>query len=69
MKTAKLVRMSGADTETLLQRLITTNLDKVAVGEAGYGALLTPQGKILFDFLVTRQPDGFLFDLEWARGG
>ena len=60
----KLVRMSGADAETLLQRLITTNLDKVAVGEAGYGALLTPQGKILFDFLVTRQPDGFLFDLD-----
>lgn len=60
----KLVRMTGADTEGLLQRLITTNLDKVAEGEAGYGALLTPQGKILFDFLVTRLSDGFLFDLD-----
>lgn len=60
----KLVRMTGADTEALLQRLITTNLDKISVGEAGYGALLTPQGKILFDFFVTRLPDGFLFDLD-----
>ena len=59
----KLVRMTGTDTETLLQRLITTNLDAIAEGEAGYGALLTPQGKILFDFLVTRTVDGFLFDL------
>lgn len=60
----KLVRMTGADTEPLLQRLITTNLDKVAEREAGYGALLTPQGKVLFDFLVTRITDGFLFDLD-----
>lgn len=60
----KLVRMTGPDTEALLQRLITTNLDKVTEGEAGYGALLTPQGKIQFDFLVTRLPDGFLFDLD-----
>lgn len=59
-----LVRMAGADTEALLQRLITTNLDALTEGKAGYGALLTPQGKILFDFLVTRQGDGFLFDLH-----
>ena len=59
-----LVRMTGAETEALLQRLITTDLDEVKEDEAGYGALLTPQGKIVMDFLVTRLPDGFLFDLE-----
>ena len=58
-----LVRLSGGDAEELLQRLITTDLDDVALNEAGYGALLAPQGKILMDFLVTRQEDGFLFDL------
>ena len=59
-----LVKISGKDAEALLQRLITTDLDDVATGEAGYGALLTPQGKILMDFLVVRQEDGFLFDLD-----
>ncbi|WP_373237090.1 CAF17-like 4Fe-4S cluster assembly/insertion protein YgfZ [Cohaesibacter celericrescens] len=59
-----LVRLSGSEAESLLQRLITTDLDDVSVGDAGYGALLTPQGKILMDFLVTRQSDGFLFDLD-----
>ncbi len=58
------ISMRGADCEELLQRLITTNLDQVEMGEAGFGALLAPQGKILMDFLVIRQDDGFLFDLD-----
>jgi folate-binding protein YgfZ len=58
------ISMRGADCEELLQRLITTNLDQVEVGKAGFGALLAPQGKILMDFLVIRQSDGFLFDLD-----
>lgn len=62
----KLIRLSGADTEALLQRLITPDFDDLALGSASYGALLTPQGKILMDFLVTRQDDGFLFDLDGA---
>ena len=32
-------------------------------GAAGYGGLLTPQGKILFDFIVFRDGERFLFDL------
>ena len=59
-----LVRLSGADAESLLQRLITTDMDDVALGEAGYGALLSPQGKIIVDFLVSRRADGFVFDLD-----
>lgn len=58
------ISMCGADCEELLQRLITTNLDNVEVGKAGFGALLAPQGKILMDFLVIRQDDGFLFDMD-----
>lgn len=62
-----LVRLTGSDCEGLLQRLITTNLDNLALDQAGYGALLTPQGKILMDFLVIRQEDGFLFDLDRSQ--
>ncbi|SNY92466.1 hypothetical protein SAMN04515647_2740 [Cohaesibacter sp. ES.047] len=58
-----LVLMSGSEVEPLLQRLITTDLDDLEMGKAGYGALLTPQGKIIMDFLVARKPEGFLFDL------
>lgn len=55
--------VGGADARSFLQGVITTDLDTVKVGEAGYGALLTPQGKILFDFLILADGARFLFDL------
>ncbi|THV25722.1 YgfZ/GcvT domain-containing protein [Peteryoungia ipomoeae] len=57
-----LLRIAGADAEHFLQNLITTDLAQVPQGEAWPGALLTPQGKILFDFLVSRDGDGFLLE-------
>ncbi|AOF90424.1 folate-binding protein YgfZ [Sinorhizobium sp. RAC02] len=48
------LRLSGKDAETFLQALITTNLPDLPDGEVRPGALLTPQGKILFDFLIRR---------------
>lgn len=56
------LRIGGADAEHFLQNLITTDLSQVPPGEAWPGALLTPQGKILFDFLVSRDGDGFLLE-------
>jgi folate-binding protein YgfZ len=49
-----LVSVSGQDAEHLLQNVITTDLAVLAPGAAKPGALLTPQGKILFDFLISR---------------
>lgn len=58
-----LISVSGPDAEHFLQNILTTDLDTLAEGEAKPGALLTPQGKILFDFLVSRdQTGGFLLD-------
>lgn len=59
-----LIRVSGAGAEHFLQNLITTDIEAMPVGEARPGALLTPQGKILFDFLIWR--DGQAFVLETA---
>lgn len=59
------VSISGPDAEHLLQNLITTDLDALKQGEAKPGALLTPQGKIMFDFLISRHgADGFLIDIR-----
>lgn len=59
------VRVTGADAEKLLQNLITADLDRLAKQEAVFSGLLSPQGKILFDFFVVKTADGFL--LETAR--
>lgn len=51
------VRVSGEDAKTFLDNLITCDLDRVSPNTARFGALLTPQGKILFDFLVFQAPE------------
>jgi folate-binding protein YgfZ len=65
MPTARLddraiVSVSGPDAEHFLQNIVTADLDTLKAGEAKPSALLTPQGKILFDFLISRNgPDAF----------
>ncbi|PWL18194.1 folate-binding protein YgfZ [Falsochrobactrum shanghaiense] len=58
-----LVHITGEDAEKFLQAVITTNLDKLGPDELKPGALLAPQGKILFDFLVSRIENGLRFDM------
>ena len=62
-----LVAVTGPDAAALLQGVLTCNVETLQAGEARLGALLTAQGKILFDFLVSRLPDGFRFDVQVDR--
>ena len=55
--TGQCSRLSGGDRATFLQGLVTADISGLANGEACWAALLTPQGKILFDFLVVEQGD------------
>ena len=50
------VRVAGSDAKTFLDGLLTCDLDKVSAQAPRFGALLTPQGKILFDFIVFQAP-------------
>jgi folate-binding protein YgfZ len=56
------LRLSGRDRATFLQGLVTADILGLAAGASRWAALLTPQGKILFDFLVVEQGDGTLID-------
>lgn len=55
--------LSGPDTPDFLERLVTCRTDDMSAGEARYGALLTPQGKIIADFVLQRTETGFLMDV------
>lgn len=58
-----LIHIEGPDAEHFLQNILTTDLDALAQGELKPGALLTPQGKIMFDFLIARSGEtGFVLD-------
>ena len=59
-----LLNVTGDDAEDFLQNIITTDLDTLAPGDLRPGALLSPQGKILFDFLISRTQHGLRIDLD-----
>ncbi|TPK94210.1 MULTISPECIES: folate-binding protein YgfZ [unclassified Mesorhizobium] len=60
LKDRALISVTGPDAEHFLQNILTTDLDALGPDQAKPGALLSPQGKILFDFLISRAgDDGF----------
>jgi tRNA-modifying protein YgfZ len=56
--------VSGADAGTFLNGLLTVSTLDALEGENRYGALLTPQGKVIADMILTRTTDGFLIDCD-----
>jgi tRNA-modifying protein YgfZ len=65
------VRVSGTDAAKFLQGLLTNDVENLVTAPddvafdaaAAHAALLSPQGKILFDFFVVRTVDGFVLDV------
>jgi folate-binding protein YgfZ len=57
-----ILSVRGPEAGHFLHNLLTSDIDHLAEGQAAYAALLTPQGKILFDMIVLRQGDGYLID-------
>ncbi|EAU40446.1 hypothetical protein FP2506_04436 [Fulvimarina pelagi HTCC2506] len=60
------LRLSGSDAGTFLQNLVTAETATLPKGVARPSALLTPQGKILFDFLVSKTEDGYRIECAAA---
>ncbi|MBS0471847.1 MAG: folate-binding protein YgfZ [Proteobacteria bacterium] len=58
--------IAGPETRGFLQGLITNDVERLKPGEGIYAALLTPQGKILFDFLLSEGDGAVLLDCAAA---
>ena len=73
MKTALLgsrgvLRISGPDATEWLQGLVTNDIARADGENACFAALLSPQGKILFDFLISRreEDDSIVYFIDCA---
>ena len=55
--------VTGKDARALLQDLVTNDLDRLAADNLVYAALLTPQGKYLFDFFIGLDGDDLFIDV------
>jgi hypothetical protein len=60
------ISVSGPETKTFLQGLITNDIDALAPDAPLYSALLTPQGKVLFDFFLNEHNGAVLLDCAAA---
>ena len=64
------IRVTGEDARRFLNGVVTNDVEKLTPGGARYAALLTPQGKIIVDFLIAEagadDGGGFFIDAPKA---
>lgn len=56
------IAIAGPEARPFLQGLITNDVERLEAGKGIYAALLTPQGKILFDFFLVEGDGAILID-------
>ena len=64
LKNRGLISISGEDAKEFLQNIITNDINKVSKSSSIFSALLSPQGKYLFDFFVIKNDEGYLLDCD-----
>ena len=62
-----IISISGPDSRDFLQGLISNDITQVSSSKAIYAALLTPQGKYLFDFFISQLGEKLLIECEKNR--
>jgi tRNA-modifying protein YgfZ len=64
------VSVVGPDAAKLLQSVITNDMDLLGEGPVAlHAGLLSPQGKVLFEFFVLKSQDGFCLETARAKAG
>ena len=63
-KNSRFFKVSGEDSITFIQNLITNDINKCKNNDIVYSCLLTPQGKFLADFFIFKNDDSFYFETD-----
>ena len=58
------IRIAGDERRSFLQGLVTQDIDALSPEQAIFASLLTPQGKILFDFFLAEDGEAILIDCD-----
>ena len=59
-----LISIIGEVVREYIQNIITNDINKVSRSNSVFAALLSPQGKYLFDFFVIKNEEGYLLDCD-----
>ena len=60
----KIIKIDGKNHETFLQNLITNDIKLLKNNQALYSAMLTPQGKFLFDFIAIEDKESIYLEVN-----
>lgn len=63
-----LIRVSGPDARGFLNNVLTQNLDRLDDAGVLYGALLSPQGKLIADMLIWADAEGVILEADPTHG-
>ncbi|HUF57065.1 MAG TPA: folate-binding protein [Thermohalobaculum sp.] len=63
----RVLTMEGADARRVLQGIVTNDVERMAPDRLVYAALLTPQGKYLFDFFLFPDGEAVMLDVAADR--
>ncbi|SVD37986.1 uncharacterized protein METZ01_LOCUS390840, partial [marine metagenome] len=67
LKEREVIDVAGHDSRTFLQGMISNNIDNLHPKQSMYAAMLTPQGKYLYDFIVIDKTPAIWMDAERTR--
>lgn len=64
LENRSVIEIKGPDAPDFLQGILSNDVNQTEDNNAIYTGLLTPQGKLLFDFFVVKSNDTYLLDVE-----
>ncbi len=67
LESRAVIAVEGDDAREFLQGLVSNDVDRLGPSMAIYAALLTPQGKYLFDFFLAQAHSAIWLDVEAGR--
>ena len=66
LKNRGVISIFGDEAGEFLQNIITNDIHKVTAKNSIFSALLTPQGKYLYEFFIVKSDKGYFLDCEEA---
>ena len=61
---SRFFQISGKDSKSFIQNLITNDIEKCNDGAIIYSCILTPQGKFLADFFIFNISENYFFEIN-----
>ena len=64
LENRSIIYVNGLDAKEFLQNIISNDINKVTENSSCFASLFTPQGKFLFEFIISKHKSGYFIDCE-----